>query len=191
MSTLKAWRQVAVPHRDIRDGKFDSSVFAADLGEVLAGRGAVDYRDAATFFAKTYLTGGLSQLVIDVIRSGWPAGKTNRSSTSNGLRRRQDAYAVDALPPGEKANEPCRQAARHPEALPRRRPEADPHRPGGLPGRDRHRRDRQSNLLGRTGLPAWRRPRGTALRKLAKSDEKKSAQGTNLLANCSTRPARA
>ncbi|MBV8317214.1 MAG: hypothetical protein JOZ53_19920 [Planctomycetaceae bacterium] len=38
-STLKPWRQVAVPHADIRSGKFDASVFAADLGEVLAGRG--------------------------------------------------------------------------------------------------------------------------------------------------------
>ena len=58
MSTLKPWRQVAMPHADIRQGKFDASVFAADLGEVLAGRGAVDYRDAATFFSKTYLTEG-------------------------------------------------------------------------------------------------------------------------------------
>jgi hypothetical protein len=76
MSTLKPWRQVAMPHRDIREGKFDSSVFAADLGEVLAGRGAVDYRDAATFFAKTYLTGGLSQLVIDVMQRLTGTGKT-------------------------------------------------------------------------------------------------------------------
>ena len=67
MTALKAWRQVAIPHADIRQGKFDSSVFAADLGEVLAGRGAVDYRDAKTFFAKTYLTNGLTQLLIDVM----------------------------------------------------------------------------------------------------------------------------
>jgi predicted AAA+ superfamily ATPase len=57
-----------MPHADIRQGKFDASVFAADLGEVLAGRGAVDYRDATTFFAKTYLTHGLTQLLIDVMR---------------------------------------------------------------------------------------------------------------------------
>ena len=67
MAILKAWREVAVPHADIRQGKFDASVFAADLGEVLAGRGAVDYRDATTFFSKTYLTGGLSELLIDVM----------------------------------------------------------------------------------------------------------------------------
>ncbi len=75
MSALKAWRQVVTPHADIRQGKFDASVFAANLGEVLAGRGAVDYRDAQTFFSKTYLTNGLSQLVIDVLRRLSGSGK--------------------------------------------------------------------------------------------------------------------
>lgn len=68
MTALKPWRQVAIPHADIRQGKFDSSVFAADLGAVLAGTGAVDYRDPTTFFAKTYLTAGLTKLLIDVIQ---------------------------------------------------------------------------------------------------------------------------
>src|SRR5487761_380277 len=76
MSALKAWRQVVTPHADIRQGKFDASVFAANLGEVLAGRGAVDYRDALTFFAKTYLTRGLSELVIDVLRRLGASGKS-------------------------------------------------------------------------------------------------------------------
>lgn len=75
MAHLKAWRQVVTPHADIRQGKFDSSVFAADLGEVLAGRGAVDYRDAKTFFSKTYLTQGLTQLLIDVMRRLAGVGK--------------------------------------------------------------------------------------------------------------------
>ena len=77
MSTLTPWRQVVTPHADIRLGKFDSSVFAADLGEVLAGRGAVDYRDASTFFAKTYLTEGLSQLLIEVMQRLAGMGKTD------------------------------------------------------------------------------------------------------------------
>jgi predicted AAA+ superfamily ATPase len=68
MNTLKPWRQVVTPHADIRQGKFDPSTFAADLGEVLAGRGVADYRDASTFFTKTYLTAGLSSLLIDVMR---------------------------------------------------------------------------------------------------------------------------
>jgi predicted AAA+ superfamily ATPase len=68
MTSLKPWRQVAMPHLDIRQGKFDTSTFAADLGTVLAGGGAADYRDAATFFAKTHLTNGLTQLLIDVMQ---------------------------------------------------------------------------------------------------------------------------
>jgi hypothetical protein len=76
MITLKPWRQVVTPHADIRQGKSDASVFAADLGEVLAGRGAVDYRDARTFFSKTYLTQGLTQLLIDVLRRLSGAGRS-------------------------------------------------------------------------------------------------------------------
>lgn len=68
MTALRAWRQVVTPHYDIRQGKFDASVFAADLGEVLAGRGATDYRDPPTFFAKTFLTDGLTKLLIDVMQ---------------------------------------------------------------------------------------------------------------------------
>lgn len=76
MGILKPWRTVATPHADIRQGKFDTSVFAADLGEVLAGRGAVDYRDPGMFFSKTYLTEGLSQLLIDVMQRLAGSGKT-------------------------------------------------------------------------------------------------------------------
>ncbi len=68
MSTLKAWRQVVTPHEDIRHGRFDASVFAADLGEVMAGRGAVDYRDPAAFFGKTFLTKGLADVLTGVVR---------------------------------------------------------------------------------------------------------------------------
>jgi predicted AAA+ superfamily ATPase len=76
MTTIKAWRQVVTPHADIRQGKFDSSVFAADLGEVLAGRGAVDYRDATTFFNKTHLTNGISRLLLEVMQRLSGSGKT-------------------------------------------------------------------------------------------------------------------
>jgi hypothetical protein len=76
MTALKPWRQVATPHADIRNGKFDASVFAADLGEVLAGRGAADYRDTATFFGKTYLTDGITKPLIDVMQRLSGTGKS-------------------------------------------------------------------------------------------------------------------
>ena len=39
---LPAWREVALPHEDIRRGRFDESTFAADLADVLAGRGPLE-----------------------------------------------------------------------------------------------------------------------------------------------------
>lgn len=64
---LKPWIQVIEPHEDIRKGRFDESIFAADLGEVMAGRGALEYREAELFFKKTYFTQGLSALISDVV----------------------------------------------------------------------------------------------------------------------------
>jgi hypothetical protein len=66
-SGVKPWHQVAIPHRDIRDGKFDESVFAADLSEVVSGRGPVEYTDADTFFRKTHPTQGLLKLLSAVL----------------------------------------------------------------------------------------------------------------------------
>jgi hypothetical protein len=74
---LPPWWQVAEPHRDIREGRFDAAVFAADLGMVLQDKGAVDYRDPVTFFKKTYPTRGLTELLVDIMRrmAGEPAGE--------------------------------------------------------------------------------------------------------------------
>lgn len=60
---MKPWCQVVVPHPDIRAGKFDESIFAADLSDVIADRGPLEYRDAETFFRKTYPTQGLVNLL--------------------------------------------------------------------------------------------------------------------------------
>jgi hypothetical protein len=60
---MKPWHQVITPHKDITQGKFDESVFAADLSDVVADRGPLEYRDAPTFFRKTYPTQGLVNLL--------------------------------------------------------------------------------------------------------------------------------
>src|SRR5437667_1586925 len=59
MTGLKPWLEVAEPRRDIADGSFDESLFAADLGLVDRDRGPADYLDAVTFREKTYLTENL------------------------------------------------------------------------------------------------------------------------------------
>lgn len=63
---MKPWHQVVVPHPDIRAGKFDESVFAADLSDVIADRGPLEYRDPQTFFRKTYPTQGLVNVLANV-----------------------------------------------------------------------------------------------------------------------------
>jgi hypothetical protein len=60
---MKLWHEVINPHQDIRSGKFDESVFAADLSDVIADRGPLEYRDAELFFRKTYPTQGLVNLL--------------------------------------------------------------------------------------------------------------------------------
>ncbi|MBT6756814.1 MAG: ATP-binding protein, partial [Candidatus Marinimicrobia bacterium] len=64
---LKNWWQVCTPHNDILEGRFDQSVFAADLGDVIIGRGPRDYQDATLFFEKTYVTAGLKELISTIV----------------------------------------------------------------------------------------------------------------------------
>ena len=54
---------IAVPHRDILDGKLTMDVWAANLWEVFHGRGPDEYRDSVSFFNKTYRTQGLGTIM--------------------------------------------------------------------------------------------------------------------------------
>ena len=63
---LPIWWQVATPHKDIREGKLNEAIFAADLGNVILGNAPLEYKDANLFFQKTYLTHGLKQLLENV-----------------------------------------------------------------------------------------------------------------------------
>ncbi len=60
---MKAFNTIAVPHKDILEGRLTMDVFAADLYEVSQKRGPDEYKDAETFFNKTYLTQGLENLL--------------------------------------------------------------------------------------------------------------------------------
>ena len=66
MTELRPWAQIAEPRRDIADGSFDESLFAADLGLVDRGRGPADYLDPVTFCEKTYLTEALRTFLGDL-----------------------------------------------------------------------------------------------------------------------------
>jgi predicted AAA+ superfamily ATPase len=67
--TLVAWRDVIVPHPDVRTRRFLNAEFAADLYDVAqrvqSGRSLVgdEYADPKEFFARTFITSGLSMLL--------------------------------------------------------------------------------------------------------------------------------
>lgn len=60
---LKAWREVAEPHPDVAAGRYQQAEFAADLAQVVAGTADPEYGDAREFWARTYLTAGMSRLL--------------------------------------------------------------------------------------------------------------------------------
>ena len=61
---LRPWREVVEPHDDVATGEFQQAEFAADLGKVHHGAGPSEYRDPREFFGRTYLTSGLSTLLV-------------------------------------------------------------------------------------------------------------------------------
>jgi hypothetical protein len=63
---MENWFDVITPHKDIVEGNFDESQFAADLGDVATRTASIDYNDPYIFFQKTYLTSGLKDLLISV-----------------------------------------------------------------------------------------------------------------------------
>ncbi len=65
---LLPWREVVEPHRDVATGEFQQAEFAADLAKVHNGSAPSEYRDPADFFSRTYLTEGLSNLLIGAAR---------------------------------------------------------------------------------------------------------------------------
>jgi hypothetical protein len=65
---MSNWKLNARPHPDVLSGEMRQSDFAADLSKVAAGSGPIEYRDAEKFFARTYLTHGLSTLLRGVAR---------------------------------------------------------------------------------------------------------------------------
>lgn len=63
---LKPWREVAVPHRDVLEGTFQQSEFAADLTAVRNGKATAEYQDAVQFFDRTFITEGMRILLTQV-----------------------------------------------------------------------------------------------------------------------------
>lgn len=67
-TTLKPWREVVNPHKDVASGRYQQAEFAADLWQVHLGEGSDEYRKPAEFFRRTYLTASLQGLLSGAVR---------------------------------------------------------------------------------------------------------------------------
>ena len=54
--SLKPWREIAHPHKDVLEGTFKQSEFAADITHVANGTATPEYQDAEKFFSRTFIT---------------------------------------------------------------------------------------------------------------------------------------
>ncbi|MEP0714232.1 MAG: DUF499 domain-containing protein [Algoriphagus sp.] len=65
---LIPWFRVVTPHMDIKQGRLDESVFAANLAEVALGNGREIYSNPGVFFSKTFFTAGLKNVAKTVLK---------------------------------------------------------------------------------------------------------------------------
>ncbi|MDR2713099.1 MAG: DUF499 domain-containing protein [Clostridiales bacterium] len=65
---LPSWREVMQPHPDVAQGRYKNAEFAADLAQVARGEGAYEYRDPVEFFARTFVTEGMTGLLEQSLR---------------------------------------------------------------------------------------------------------------------------
>ena len=68
LSGLPSWRDVIEPHPDVAQGRYKNAEFAADLAQVARGEGAFEYRDPVEFFARTYVTEGMTGLLVQALK---------------------------------------------------------------------------------------------------------------------------
>ena len=68
ISGLPCWRDVIQPHPDVAHGRYKNAEFAADIAQVARGEGAYEYRDPVEFFARTYVTEGMTGLLEQAVR---------------------------------------------------------------------------------------------------------------------------
>jgi predicted AAA+ superfamily ATPase len=127
--TPVSWFHVVRPQFDIRQGKLDESVFAANVAEVALGAGPEVYQNASLFFSKTFFTQGLRTVARRVIKglngeedaenrvislqTGFGGGKTHilislfhlaKSGRKSGDTLVKELFASTAIPAFDQAN---------------------------------------------------------------------------------------
>ncbi|HJK94426.1 MAG TPA: Swt1 family HEPN domain-containing protein [Polyangiaceae bacterium LLY-WYZ-15_(1-7)] len=67
---LKPWRTIVTPHPDVASGRYMQAEFAADLAQVHRKDpdASEEYRDPVEFFRRTFVTAGLSDLLVGALQ---------------------------------------------------------------------------------------------------------------------------
>lgn len=65
---LAGWRDIIQPHPDVAQGRYKNAEFAADLAQIARGEGAFEYQDPVEFFSRTYMTEGMSGLLVQALK---------------------------------------------------------------------------------------------------------------------------
>lgn len=65
---LRPWRELVVPHKDVASGRYQQAEFAADLWQVYQGEAVSEYQHPVEFFRRTFITGGLGQMLVNSLR---------------------------------------------------------------------------------------------------------------------------
>lgn len=66
--SLKPWREIAQPHKDVLAGTFQQSEFAADITQVATGTASAEYQDPEKFYSRTFITEGMRLLLMSVAK---------------------------------------------------------------------------------------------------------------------------
>lgn len=105
-SNLKPWREVIKPNQDVAQGSYQQAEFAADLQQVYDGRAdTTQYGNPVSFFNHTYITPGISTLLVSTLKrlagkggdpviqtkTGFGGGKTHSLIALYHLVRNTDA----------------------------------------------------------------------------------------------------
>lgn len=112
--SIKPWREIAKPHKDVLEGTFKQSEFAADISLVASGKAPAEYQDAEKFFARTFITEGMRLLLTSVVQrlsglggdpviqlqTAFGGGKTHTMLTVFHLATRKvDTRQLTGIPP--------------------------------------------------------------------------------------------
>ena len=107
MAGLTAWRDIISPHTDVAQGNFEQAEFAANLFDVLSGSAESEYQDPREFFARTFITQGLSDLLVGAARrlSGGGGDPVIELQTNFGGGKTHSLIALYHLASGVPASE--------------------------------------------------------------------------------------